>query len=157
LSSKRPFPNTLDDSPSYGIARFHNCFGFCRTGYYCQSSLICDSPASLPSPLFSKYIGDSRQPEIQPKISRERRGRREGRLGVFRVVSFLSVAYVTEPSFLQGTGIGQYLLYLLAHLPASCRSIWATTPVDWPLDRRVGSGRVRENVTSLCGPDVVGR
>jgi hypothetical protein len=140
------FPNTLDDSPSYGIARFQNCFGFCRTGYYCQSSLICDSPASLPSPLFSKYIGDSRQPEIQPKISQERRGRREGRSfvwGVFRFVSFLSVAYDTEPSFLQGTGIGQYLLYLLAHLPASFRSICATTPVDWLLDRRVGSGRVR--------------
>jgi hypothetical protein len=79
----------------------------------------------------------------QKSVKRGEVAERVVRLGVFRFVSFLSVAYDTEPSFLQGTGIGQYLLYLLAHLPASFRSICATTPVDWLLDRRVGSGRVR--------------
>ena len=54
----------------YWFAASRICFDSTSAGYYCQSSLIWDS--LLPSP--AQYIGESRQPNIQPEISKVAEG-----------------------------------------------------------------------------------
>jgi hypothetical protein len=133
-----------------------------RTALRFLQGIIVRAPSyvtAFPSP--AQHIGDSRQPEIQPEISKERRGRREGRLVVFRLVSLLSVAYNTVPNrnFVarnrNRSVFQRCCISCPTFLRRSAQSLQLLSTGSWVGVLVPGDGR--EDVTSWCVPNVVAR
>ena len=89
----RCFANTLDDSPQIWICPFQNCPSI-FAGYYCQSSLICDS-LPFPCTAHRRFASTRNSARNQQREERPQRGSFGG--VSTRFPPFRRLRYCTEP------------------------------------------------------------